>query len=55
MGGSTNSSNNKNSKLRSEQIVAGDTGFNSLVPDAHVDPNAEKSNSVHRTVKDIIS
>jgi hypothetical protein len=29
--------------LRTEQVTAGDTGYNSLVLDAHVDPTAVKS------------
>ena len=41
MGG--NNSKMDNRGLRAEQITAGDTGYNSLVLDAHVDPNAEKS------------
>ena len=50
MGGKTTSSKNT-SGLRTEQIIAGDTGYNSLVLEAHVDPNAEKSNKVFTMVK----
>jgi hypothetical protein len=53
MGG--NSSKMENTKgLRAEQITAGDTGYNSLVLDAHVDPSAVKSMKVFTLVKDTI-
>ena len=51
--GGKNSTENQNG-FRTEQVTAGDTGYNSLVLDAHVDPNAEKSNKVFKMVKDTI-